>query len=136
MLPEASLMAAASRVAANDYVPDLESRHRELDSRGRAAWNRSVGWNEVARIPNHTQFAGLRAREQFRNDTRVRTGDEQRFRLLPRGQILEKALLGRENLPLEGDDTINQSVSSYSLRFNCQHTTTGAAATVSPRGIR
>ena len=57
--------------------------YRKLDSRGGriSAWDVRPG-DDVADVFHDEKIAGLALRDQLRQDTRVRAGDEQRMRIL------------------------------------------------------
>jgi two-component system sensor histidine kinase HydH len=84
-------------VSANDHVRDVQRAYGILDRRGHTAGWIAMRGNQISRIATDEQIARPRLENQFGNNSRIRTGDEQRTRRLPGGQLLIKTMVSWQN---------------------------------------
>jgi hypothetical protein len=95
-------------MAADNNVLDPQHTHCVLDRRGFAAFNGTVGRNDVTRVSQNEQLTRLGLRQQIRIDARIRTGDEQGQWMLAVNQLCKQALLGAEDSALELVNTFDK----------------------------
>ncbi len=106
---------AAVRMAADDDVLHVEGGDRVFDRRGDATIDVAVRRRDVAGVAADEQVARLGLNDQVGHDTRIRAGDQQRFRLLPRRERAKEVAVLLINLVLEAQRSIDQSLHTQHL---------------------
>ncbi|MNF91789.1 hypothetical protein D3C84_744040 [compost metagenome] len=96
------------RMAANHDVGDAQHGHRVFDRGRYTARMRAVGRHDIAGVTDHEQFTGFLLGQQFRYDTAVGTGDEQRAGVLRGGQVFEQVGPLWEGFRLELQKTVDE----------------------------
>lgn len=77
-------------MAADHDIRHAQRNHGIFDSRGNAARLRPERRHDIPGITNDKELSRLLLGNQFRHQTAVRTGDEQRFGILAGGQAAEE----------------------------------------------
>ena len=99
-------------MAADHDIRHAQRNHGIFDSRGNAARLRPERRHDIPGITNDKELSRLLLGNQFRHQTAVRTGDEQRFGILAGGQAAEEFFTLGEDLFLEVEEALNDMLHS------------------------